>query len=144
MTQTINTDEVKKTFPNKSIIKIISNVEEAKCELKRITERTSGTIQDEAIKVVKDILANVQDRGDQALKEYTSHFDGFLAEPLQVSSDSILKAWEETPKALQDSLLLAKKRIEKFHSLQVPKKRAEQHTSELQSDVCASDLFFGT
>ncbi len=121
MTQTINKDEVEKTFSNKPIIKITKNIEEAKSELKRITARTSGTVQDEAIKVVKDILHNVSERGDQALKEYTSRFDGFLAESLQVPSDSILKAWAETPKALQDSLLLAKKRIEKFHSLQVPK-----------------------
>ncbi len=121
MTQTINKDEVEETFPNKPIIKLTENIEDAKSELKRITERTSGTVQDEAIKVVKDILENVQKNGDKALKEYTSRFDGFLAESLQVSSDSILNAWEKTPKALQDSLLLAKKRIEKFHSLQIPK-----------------------
>ncbi len=121
MTQTINTDEVAKTFQNKPIIKITESVEEAKSELKRITERTSGTLQDEAIRVVKDILNNVRERGDEALKEYTSRFDGFLAESMEIPSDSILRAWNETPKPLQDSLLLAKKRIEKFHSLQVPK-----------------------
>ena len=121
MTQTINKNEVEKDFPNKPIIKLTASIEEAQSELKRITERTSGTVQDEAIKVVKDILKNVRERGDEALKEYTFRFDGFVAESLQVSTDSILKAWEETPRALQDSLLLAKERIEKFHSLQVPK-----------------------
>ena len=121
MTQSINKDEVETTFPNQSIIKLTENIQDAKSELKRITERTSGSVQDEAIKVVKDILNNVQNNGDKALKEYTSRFDGFIAESLQVSSDSILTAWEKTPKALQDSLLLAKKRIEKFHSLQIPK-----------------------
>ena len=121
MTQTINNDEVEITFPNRPIIKLTESIEEAKSELRRITERTSGTVQDEAIKVVKDILNNVRERGDEALKEYTSRFDGFLAESLQVPSESILRAWDETPKALQDSLLLAKKRIEKFHILQVPK-----------------------
>ena len=95
MTQTINNDEVEITFPNKPIIKLTESIEEAKSELKRITERTSGTVQDEAIKVVKDILTNVRERGDEALKEYTSRFDGFLAESLQVPSESILRAWEE-------------------------------------------------
>ncbi len=66
-------------------------------------------------------MKNVGERGDEALKEYTSRFDGFLTEKFQVPSDLIHKAWEDTPKALQDSLLLAKKRIEKFHSLQIPK-----------------------
>jgi len=121
MTQTINKDEVEKSFPNKPIIKLTESIEEAKSELHRITGRTSGTVQDEAIKVVKDILKDVSERGDEALKKYTFRFDGFQPESLQIPSESILRAWEETPKALQDSLLLAKKRIENFHSLQVPK-----------------------
>ena len=121
MSQTINKNEVEKTFANEPIIKVVENIYQARSELKRITERTSGKLQNEALKIVKDILKNVYERGDQALREYTSRFDGFLANSLQVPSDSILKAWEETPRDLQDSLLLAKKRIEKFHSLQVPK-----------------------
>ena len=103
MTQTINKDEVEKTFPDNSTIKLTETISEAELELQRITDRTSGAIQAEAIKVVTDILNNVSERGDKALKEYTYRFDGFLAESFQVSSDSILRAWNETPKALQDS-----------------------------------------
>ena len=115
MTQIINNkDEVQQTSFNKSLIKIAENIEQAKFELKRITDRTSGNVQDKAIEVVKDILKNVSERGDEAIKEYTSIFDGFLAEPLQVPSDLILKAWEETPKALQESLLVAKKELKTF------------------------------
>ena len=121
MTQIINKNEGAKTFSKKSVIKRVDNFDKAKSELKRITERTTGSVQDDAIKVVKDILKNVSDRGDDALKEYTARFDGFSADTLQVSSGSIREAWEKTPKSLQDSLLLAKTRIEKFHSLQVPK-----------------------
>jgi len=121
MTQIFNKDEVKKTFSNKLIIKKTEYIDQAQFELKRITERTSGHAQEKAITVVNDILKNVKERGDEALKEYTHRFDGFLAEQLQVPPDLILKAWEDTPNALKDSLLLAKKRIEKFHSLQAPK-----------------------
>ena len=121
MTQIINKDEVQETPSKKLTIKTAKNIDQAKFELKKITDRTSGTVQDKAIKVVDEILKNVSERGDEALKEYTSRFDGFVAEQFQVPSDLILKAWEQTPKVLQDSLLLAKKRIEKFHSLQVPK-----------------------
>ena len=121
MTQIINKGEVQETPSKKLTIKTAINVDQAQLELKAITDRTSETIQDKAIEVVDDILKSVSERGDEALKEYTSRFDGFLAEKFQVPSDLILKAWEETPKELQDSLLLAKKRIEKFHSLQVPK-----------------------
>ncbi len=121
MTQIINKDEVQETPSKKSIIKTANNFDQAQSELKKITDRTSGTVQDKAIKVVDGILENVSKRGDEALREYTSRFDGFVTENFQVPSNLILKAWEETSKELQDSLLLAKKRIEKFHSLQIPK-----------------------
>ncbi len=121
MTKIINKDEVQKTSSKKLIIKTANSIDQAHVELMKITDRTSGSVQEKAIKVVDDILENVRERGDEALKEYTYRFDGFLTENFQVPSDLIVKAWDQTPKKLQDSLLLAKKRIEKFHSLQVPK-----------------------
>ena len=104
MTQAINKNEVQQTPPKKISIKTAHSIDQAHLELKRITDRTSGTVQDRAIKVVEDILQNVSKRGDEALKKYTSNFDGFLTENFQVPSDLILKAWEETPKELKDSL----------------------------------------
>ncbi len=121
MKQLINKDKFQEIPSKRLTIKTANNIDQAQLELKIITDRTSGNVQDKAIKVVEDILKNVSERGDEALKEYTSRFDGFLAENFQVPSNLIMKAWEETPKELQESLLLAKKRIEKFHSLQVPK-----------------------
>ena len=121
MKQLINKDKFQENPSKRLTIKTANNIDQAQIELKTITDRTSGKVQDKAIKVVDDILKNVSERGDEALKEYTSRFDGFLAEKFQVPSNIMLKAWEETPKELQESLLLAKKRIEKFHSLQVPK-----------------------
>ena len=121
MKQLINKDKFQETPSKRLTIKTANNIDQAQLELKIITDRTSGNVQDKAIEVVDDILKNVSERGDEALKEYTSRFDGFLAENFQVPSNLIMKAWEETPKELQESLLLAKKRIEKFHSLQVPK-----------------------
>ena len=121
MKQLINKDKFQENPSKRLTIKTANNIDQAQLELKIITDRTSGNVQDKAIEVVDDILKNVSERGDEALKEYTSRFDGFLAENFQVPSNLIMKAWEETPKELQESLLLAKKRIEKFHSLQVPK-----------------------
>ena len=121
MKQLSNQDKFQETPSKRLTIKTANNIDQAQIELKIITDRTSGNVQDKAIKVVDDILKNVSERGDEALKEYTSRFDGFLAENFQVPSNLIMKAWEETPKELQESLLLAKTRIEKFHSLQVPK-----------------------
>ena len=114
MTQIINKDEVQETSSKKLTIKTANSIDQAQFELRKITERTSGTVQDEAIKVVDDILKNVRERGDEALTEYTSRFDGFLTEKFQVSSDLILKAWEETPRELQDSLYWQKKELKNF------------------------------
>ena len=112
MKQIINQDEVQTTSSKKPIIKIVNDIDQAQFEIQKITNRTSGTVQDKAIKVVNDILKNVDKKGDEALKEYTSRFDGFRTDEFQVPSDLIQKAWEETHSELKDSLLLAKKRIE--------------------------------
>ncbi len=121
MRQIINKQEIQNSVSKEFIIKCTNQIEQANFELKRITERTSGAIQDKAYEVVREILHNVRKRGDEALLEYTQTFDGFLAKPLQISSEQIVKAWDRTPISLQNALLTAKKRIEIFHNLQVPK-----------------------
>ncbi len=121
MTQIFNKQESKNSVSKKFIIKSTNKIEQANFELNRITERTSGAIQEQASEVVREILQNVKERGDEALLEYTQVFDGFLAKPLQISSELIFKAWEKTPTPLQKALLTAKKRIEIFHNLQIPK-----------------------
>ena len=68
MTQIINKGEVQETPSKKLTIKTAINIDQAQFELKAITDRTSGTIQDKAIKVVDDILKSISERGDEALK----------------------------------------------------------------------------
>ena len=48
-------------------------------------------------------------------------FDGFSPDPLEVAPEKTIQAWEQTPKPLQEALLLAKERIEAFHKNQFPK-----------------------
>ena len=69
MTQIVNKNEVKETSSKKLRIKTANNVDQAQHELKKITDRTSGNVQEKAIKVVDDILKNVNERGDEALKD---------------------------------------------------------------------------
>ena len=77
MTQIINKGEVQETPLKKLTIKTANNFDQAQLELKAITDRTSGIIQNKAIKVVEDILKSVSKRGDEALKEYTSRLHAF-------------------------------------------------------------------
>ncbi len=70
--------------------------------------------------IVSDILDNVKNNKDKAIREYTEKFDGVSIENLKVSEDEIKEAYD----TLDDSLLVALKQaasnIEKFHKKQIP------------------------
>ena len=70
---------------------------------------------------VSEILNNVKNNGDEALKSYTEKFDGVLIDDLKVNNDEIKEAYD----SLDDTLLIALKQaaenIEKFHKKQIPK-----------------------
>ncbi len=103
---------------------ILNCVADHKIGLKRLKEISSRTCVDneDAVAItVKKILDDVKKLGDKALVQFTEKLDGFTPKPLAISSKQILDAWNTTPKALQEALSLAKKRIETFHKLQIPK-----------------------
>lgn len=66
---------------------------------------------------VREILAQVRSQGDQALVEYTARFDKVRLSPdnLQVSCREIDNAWTQLSVADQESLIVARDRIERFH-----------------------------
>ena len=68
---------------------------------------------------VRTIVADVRDRGDAAVREWTRRIDGVqVATPL-ASPDSLARAWAATRAPLRDALGVAAERIEAFHALQV-------------------------
>jgi len=99
---------------------IIHNDTDILNELKRISDRINLDNNEEINKTVKEILEDVKNTGDEALKKYTLKFDGFNPEPISVSKKEIEKAWVTTSKPLQDALKNAKFRIEKFHEKEIP------------------------
>ena len=99
---------------------IVNNEIEILNELKRIENRINLENNEEVNTVVKKILEDVKNQGDEALKKYTLKFDGFNPDPLSVSKKEITKAWEKTTKPLQEALKNAKHRIEKFHEKEIP------------------------
>ena len=70
---------------------------------------------------VSDILNNVRDNGDKAVKEYTEKFDGVLVDDLKVSDEEIRKAYDTLDDSLLAALRQAAANIEKFHKKQIPK-----------------------
>ena len=71
--------------------------------------------------IVSDILNNVRDNGDEAVKSYTEKFDGVLVDDLKVSDDEIRQAYETLDNSLLKALKQAAANIEKFHKKQIPK-----------------------
>jgi histidinol dehydrogenase len=70
---------------------------------------------------VAEILADVQQRGDLAVLEYTQRFDGLKADSMQqlVLSQAELKAaFESLPQVQKDALQAAAKRVRSYHEAQ--------------------------
>ena len=70
---------------------------------------------------VSEILNNVKNNGDEALKAYTEKFDGVLIEDLKVNDDEIKEAYDSLDETLLTALKQAAANIEKFHKKQIPK-----------------------
>lgn len=68
---------------------------------------------------VGQIMAEVRERGDEALREFTARFDGVEIEQLAVSAEAINAAGEKLSPELRRAILTARKNIETFHRSQV-------------------------
>ena len=101
-------------------MQIISNKKKAIQELNRISTRTSSSDNDKVLSIVEEILQNVKNNGDIAVKKYTQKFDGFNPDPLQVSALELKNAWNQTDDNLKSSLKRAYERIKKFHEKEIP------------------------
>ena len=69
--------------------------------------------------IVADIIKNVRENGDKALKEYSLKFDKAEIKNLRVTQEEINAAYENEDKALIETLELAKKNIWAFHEKQL-------------------------
>ncbi len=72
-------------------------------------------------KVVADILADVQQRGDAAVLEYTRRFDGLDAASMQqveLTQAEMKTAFDELPAVQRDALQAAAARVRSFHEAQ--------------------------
>jgi len=67
---------------------------------------------------VRVILQTVQQKGDEALFNYTQKFDGVSLSNLLVSQKEIEKSVQVTPQELKNAIELAKQNIETFHLMQ--------------------------
>ncbi|MBI2727353.1 MAG: histidinol dehydrogenase [Polaromonas sp.] len=70
---------------------------------------------------VADILADVQQRGDMAVLEYTARFDGLEVasmQALELTQAELKAAFESIPAAQRDALEAAARRVRSYHEAQ--------------------------
>jgi histidinol dehydrogenase len=72
------------------------------------------------VDVVRDILATVAERGDAAVREYTSRFDGVELDSLVVADAELAAAIERIEPDVRAALELAADRIAAYHEAQMP------------------------
>jgi histidinol dehydrogenase len=79
--------------------------------------------EEDVAATVRDIIADVRQRGDAALIEFAQRFDkiALTAATLRVTADEIEAAQSQCSKAALDALDVAAKRIETYHRRQLPK-----------------------
>ena len=72
------------------------------------------------VDVVRDILVTVAERGDAAVREYTSRFDGVELDSLVVADAELAAAMERIEPDVRAALELAADRIAAYHEAQMP------------------------
>ncbi len=88
-----------------------------KAFLKEVEKRASQTNSD-VEKIVKEIIADVKENGDKAVKEYTAKFDCPNMEYYRVPDELIQDALSEADKDFVDALLNCVENITAYHQKQ--------------------------
>lgn len=113
------------------MIKIITADGSAEKEFLREVERRNGETDKKISEIVSDIIENVREKGDAAVKDYTLKFDGKLPEFYEVPLDEIHKALEDADEDFVNALLNAMENITEFHNRQ-----KEQSFIDARPDGC--------
>ena len=89
-------------------------------EWEALIERPTASF-DDLKDLVLEVFKQVQNRGDEAVLEYTKEFDKIQLQTLQVSPEEILNGVNAVPKELKKAIQIAKSNIEAFHKAQKTK-----------------------
>lgn len=68
--------------------------------------------------IVENILAAIEQRGDEAVKEYAAKFDGWDGEPLQLSREQIDACYAQLDQQVIDDIKFAQEQVGNFARIQ--------------------------
>ena len=97
------------------MIKIIKMADAKKEDILTRDINTKSGVED----IVSDIIDNVRNNGDKALREYSLKFDRAVVENLEVTKEEIEEAYASEDKEFISTLEKARDNIHHFHSHQV-------------------------
>ena len=75
------------------------------------------------IEPVRDIINQVRESGDQALRDLTKKFDGFLLEDLRVNERTIEEAYAAVPEGFKDALNASAEAIIRYQKTQLSEQK---------------------
>jgi histidinol dehydrogenase len=88
--------------------------------VRALEKRGTTDLADVAL-AVRRIVSDVRRNGDQALRRYSTRWDGLgKHEPLRVSEADLQQAWEQTPAELQGTITQAAANIRRYCEWQKP------------------------
>lgn len=87
-------------------------------EFFRELDKRHGETNKKVTETVSEIIENVRENGDKAVKDYTLKFDGSLPEYYEIPRDVINDALDEADEDYVDALLNAMENIADFHNRQ--------------------------
>lgn len=85
----------------------------------KLTKRTGTQNGGSIISIVADIIQNVKENGDSALKEYTKKFDKVDIETIKVSEEEITVAYKKVDQQLLETIKKSRQNIWNFHEKQL-------------------------
>ena len=105
------------------MLRIITQLSEARAELRRIGTRTQNDRFPQEEAVVAEVLQTIKKEGDRALLSYTKQFDRVSLEPeqLRVGGSELDAAYQQVSTDLLEAIRLASRNIEAFHCQRIPK-----------------------
>jgi sulfopropanediol 3-dehydrogenase len=86
---------------------------------KRPGSADTGTGSDEVPRIVADMLADVESRGEEAVREHSGRLDEWNPDDFRVTDDEIAAAAEEVPEALRAHIEFAQAQIRRFAEAQL-------------------------
>ncbi|QBZ83012.1 Histidinol dehydrogenase [Hydrogenovibrio crunogenus] len=106
-----------------NIRKLSANAEGFKAELEALL--AWETVSNDSVnEIVKDVLKNVRERGDEALLEYTAKFDRLTlakGSDLEIPKSELEAALKRIPQDQREGLELSAQRVKAYHEKQVMK-----------------------